>query len=127
MGSIEEFEDFAICHLSSIGLLVNKEVANLDTRFEGVTVERYVIMPNHIHILLSTSATCKTSVSDIIGVFKSLSTRAVNVELGRNGTKLWQPGFHDHIVRNEIDYARICEYIENNPKRWALDKYHVEQ
>ena len=37
---------------------------------------------------------------------------------------VFQRSYHDHVVRNEKDYQEIWEYIENNPRKWALDKYY---
>ena len=38
--------------------------------------------------------------------------------------KLWQKSFYDHIVRDENDYNRVCEYIDSNPLKWELDKFY---
>ncbi len=37
----------------------------------------------------------------------------------------WQPRFHEHVIRNEEDYLKIAEYIQNNPRKWQEDKYYV--
>lgn len=39
----------------------------------------------------------------------------------------WQSRFHDHIIRNDAEYQRISEYIINNPKQWANDKFYSGQ
>lgn len=39
--------------------------------------------------------------------------------------QLWQRGYYDHVVRDEKDYLRICEYIDTNPAKWAQDEYYV--
>ena len=44
-----------------------------------------------------------------------------------NETKIWQRGFHDHIVRNEFDYEKIAKYIEENPIKWHLDCFYVNE
>jgi len=38
----------------------------------------------------------------------------------------WQSRFHDHIIRNDAEYQRINDYIENNPKNWDNDKFHTQ-
>ena len=44
---------------------------------------------------------------------------------------LWQNNYHDHIIRNEMEYRRISEYIVNNPLKWDKDTLsngeHCEQ
>jgi REP element-mobilizing transposase RayT len=48
--------------------------------------------------------------------------RAVSLRIGFSP---WQKSFHDHIIRNETDYDRIAEYIENNPATWRNDCFFV--
>ena len=40
--------------------------------------------------------------------------------------ELFQRSYHEHVIRNERDYLEILEYIENNPARWADDRYYLE-
>lgn len=62
----------------------------------------------------------KNTVSSIIGSYKSAVTRHANrLGLG-NG---WQARFHDHIIRNDAEYQRINDYIEQNPINWKQDKF----
>ncbi len=62
------------------------------------------------------------SLGAIIGQFKSKSAKRINEMRKMKGQPVWQRGFHDHIIRNEADLARIREYIRNNPLQWALDE-----
>jgi len=64
---------------------------------------------------------------EIIGAYKSLVVnqclkvyKARNMQLG----KLWQRNYYEHIIRDEVDYQRISEYIQNNPQRWELDSLY---
>ena len=62
------------------------------------------------------------SVSTIIRSYKSAVTKHAN-RLGlENG---WQPRFHDHIIRNDVEYQRIANYINNNPAQWQEDKFYT--
>ena len=57
----------------------------------------------------------KNTVSSLVGSYKSAVTRHAN----RLGLEFaWQPRFHDHIIRNDTEYQRINDYIENNPLNW---------
>ena len=88
---------------------------------ENVFVDKYVIMPNHIHLIIVIKggrAMHAPTVSNIIGQMKSFVTKRV-------GIPIWQKSFYDHIIRDEADYLRIAEYMENNPAKWAEDKYFV--
>ncbi|MCF7803755.1 MAG: transposase [Candidatus Marinimicrobia bacterium] len=62
------------------------------------------------------------SLSIIINHFKgAIRTWCKN---NGHGTFAWQPGFHDHIVRNNTSLERINEYIRTNPEYWEEDRYH---
>ena len=95
----------------------------------GVTVDKYVIMPNHIHVILfvnqvSTSGTSKapSPTNAVVPHFVSTLKRFCHRDAGR---KLFQRSYHDHVIRNEQDYLRIWEYIDNNPANWVSDCFYT--
>ena len=75
----------------------------------------YVIMPNHVHMILRNRE--GESISGNIRSFKTLSTK----EIGRS---VWQRSFYDHAIRDEQDYLSRRKYLEENPVKWSLDKYY---
>ena len=123
--------------LSEYGMIVDTAINEIPVHYKNVSVDRYVIMPNHIHLILVIqnnneiqhyNATqhnvgngrlliAPTCVSNIVKQLK----RYVSKQLGFS---LWQKSFHDHIIRNEKEYCQIVEYIENNPSRWVNDCYY---
>jgi REP element-mobilizing transposase RayT len=66
------------------------------------------------------------SVGAIIQNFKSVSTRKINRMHQRNGRTIWQRNYYEHIIRNESAFQTICQYIQNNPLSWELDKLHPD-
>jgi REP element-mobilizing transposase RayT len=71
----------------------------------------------------------KNTISSIIGSYKSAVTKHAN-RLGLLNNDLefgWQTRFHDHIVRDDAEYQRINDYIENNPKNWDKDKFFLNE
>ena len=85
-----------------------------------IKIDKYVIMPNHIHLIIlmdNTGGHGNPPLQKIIGELKSYSTYNF-------GKEFWQRSFHDHIIRNENDYLKIWEYINNNPIKWNLDCYY---
>lgn len=60
------------------------------------------------------------SLSTIIRSYKSAVTKNAR-EINSNFA--WQPRFHDHIIRNEMEFERISNYIKNNPENWNVDKF----
>ena len=115
--------------LTDVGKIVEKNILS-GKYVERVSVTKYVIMPNHIHLLLvvgaNTSGTSKAPsptnalIPHFISTFKRLCHREI-------GERIFQRSYHDHIIRNEQDYLKIWEYIENNPKQWELDCFYVKE
>ncbi len=113
--------------LSSWGKIVEQQLLELENRFDSIRIDKYVIMPNHVHLILILSdckagASTRPTVSDILRAWKSLSTRNCKLA-GFNGT-LWQTSFYDHIIRDEADYLTRWNYIDTNPAKWAEDDYY---
>ena len=115
--------------LTDIGKIVEKNILSGEY-VERVSVVKYVIMPNHIHLLLvvgaNTSGTSRTPspTNAVIPQFISAFKRFCHRE---SGERIFQRSYHDHIIRNEQDYLKIWEYIENNPKQWELDCFYVKE
>ena len=102
------------------GQAVEWAILEIPRRYPGIIVDKYVVMPNHVHLILAiTERSSQVSISRIVQQFK----RAVSVQIGKS---VWQQGFYDHIIRGEADYQEIWTYIDNNPKKRALDKYYHE-
>ena len=117
-----------ILQLSEHGKVVEKFIHSME-RQRGIHVDNYVIMPNHIHLLLRIDRdnvgtdngpprASAPTISDAVGALK----RLINRTLGEN---IFQRSYHEHVIRNEKDYCEIWSYIENNPARWAEDRYHA--
>jgi Transposase and inactivated derivatives len=90
--------------------------------YESCSVEAYVIMPNHIHLLITKTGPGGRGdppLQEIIGRMKSF----VNRKCGGN---LWQRSFYDHIIRDETDYLNAWNYIDGNPSKWLEDEYYVK-
>ena len=112
--------------LSSIGKISEEQLLLLPNRYTSVTIEKYVIMPNHIHILLLLENTGGASPSptlhDVICAYKSLVTRECR-QRGFQGV-IWQRSYYEHIIRNEEDYKNTWTYIDNNPVHWEENEYY---
>ncbi len=76
----------------------------------------YVIMPNHVHILLDPCV----PLAKISGPLKGVAASDINARLGRTGKPLWQDESFDHWIRNSAEFERIRHYIEWNPVRAGL-------
>jgi len=111
------------------GEIADRFIRQMDAFYEHVSVDRYVIMPDHIHLLLAihktdghpgTGVPTRTSV---IARFVGTLKRFCNKKYGGN---IWQARYYDHVIRNQQDYDEIWEYIENNPLKWLVQKQGQE-
>ncbi len=94
-------------------------------------IDWYVVMPNHVHMILRISAEkdgdgstwedapIYANISQLMRSWKILVTK----ELGKS---IWQRSFYDHVIRGEKDYIEIVEYIQNNPAKWIEDDYYTK-
>ena len=115
--------------LSEYGKTVQMQLQLMSEFYEDITVEKYVIMPNHVHLLIRlldcgsvlsrSSVPTNSKISKFVGTFKRFCNKAC-------GMNLWQQRFHDHIIRGEKDYLKIWEYIDNNPAKWHEDCFYQE-
>jgi len=94
---------------------VSKIVADALLHFnnERYILDEWVIMPNHVHVLVKPIG--NYSITDILHSWKSYTANEINKLLGRKG-QVWMHESYDHIVRNEKAFEAIRKYIRNNPK-----------
>ena len=107
--------------LSRLGKIVHQSIENIPKHYSAITVDRFAIMPDHIHLLLQihTDSYGRSVIAPTISTVVRQMKGAVTKEAGFS---LWQKGFYDHVIRNQKDYDEVWEYIENNPLKYALKK-----
>ena len=113
------------------GRIADRYINQLNDFYDNISVDKYVIMPDHIHFILSvkngqsgtpvpTDITTKIdNKNSAVAKFVSTFKRFCNKEYGEN---IWQQRYYDHIIRNQKDYNEIFEYIENNARKWKMTK-----
>ena len=114
--------------LTPTGEIVNTLIQNIDHVYRDVSVDCYVIMPDHVHMILvlgchdinrdgrrwAGGPTDKqTPLSTVINSLKTLTTKRI-------GRSIWQSRFYDHVLRNDADLRETRQYIENNPLKARL-------
>ena len=108
--------------LTPIGKIIEDCILSLPLHNHGIRLDKYVVMPNHIHLLLrfvpSEGGQSRPPLQKVMQSLKSVTTRKC-WQFGVS--KLWQRSFYDHVIRNETDYLKIWQYIEQNPLRWSED------
>lgn len=107
--------------LSEYGVIIDETINNISKYYPCVNVIKYVIMPNHIHLILQIERKetngrpmVAPTISTVVQQMKGIVTKKI-------GFSIWQKSFHDHIIRNEKEFQKIWEYVENNPLKWDED------
>ena len=114
---------------SPIGAIAKHHLLALESHYANVKLDNWVIMPNHIHLLIRVTeaqnplSTIRYDIPNIIGKYKAAVTRSARNALASD--KLWQSSFYDHIIRNDEDYQNVWLYISGNPSKWVEDCFYI--
>ena len=104
--------------LSGWGSVTENTILEIPQHYSGIKVEHYVVMPNHVHLLLLLENDA-VGIPTVINQLKGAITKRI-------GTPIWQKLYHDRIVRNDTEYTKIWNYIEMNPMKWELDCFYCK-
>ena len=116
--------------LKPCGEIAREQMQMIETRFPTVTVEDFIIMPDHIHMVLMLhkgvgGASPSPTLNDVICAFKSLTARYCKQRYGIE--KIFQRSYAEHIVRDREDYEARRRYILGNPMRWYYKNASKEE
>jgi putative transposase len=99
--------------------IVRSHWFQLPRYYANLTVDEFVIMPDHIHGILILQESPKTkSIPEIIQGFKTFSARAINRLREQKGIPVWQRNYYEIIIRTESGLDPVRQYIINNPQNW---------
>ncbi len=122
--------------LKRCGKIVEENILRMNQIYAEMNVDHFVIMPNHVHLLLDSfgdfqgapgssqgapgSSPPTNHISKYVAAFKKFTEKEASI-------CLWQRGFYDHIIRDEDDYLDHIQYIAENPAMWTMgkDKYYA--
>ena len=123
--------------LNEYGKIAEEELLEISKRFECVKLDKYMVMPNHVHAIIvigcdnheggarpsPTLVGAKIpTLTTVLGLYKSgVSKRIHQID---PALQVWQRSFYDHIIRNERSYLEIWRYIDENPIKWEFDEYY---
>ena len=114
--------------LTQLGETVETVLNEMSNFYDNISIDNFVIMPNHIHLMLiisnSGSPRTTTPTTNTVSAFVSSFKRFSNK---RFGNSIWQRSFYDHIIRDEADYLKITNYINSNAAKWFEDKYYTQK
>ena len=112
--------------LTSLGRIVQQNIEDISKHYPMISVDHYVIMPNHVHLLLQINtdpdgrSLIAPTMSTVVRLMKGTVTKQA-------GFPVWQKGFYDHVIRNDNDFRDIWNYIEGNPSKWSEDKLYISE
>ena len=109
--------------LSKYGEIVDKAINDIPSYYPFVSVDKYVVMPNHVHMLLriNTDESGRPMVAPTISTVVQQTKGVVSKKIGYS---VWQKLYYDHVIRNNNDYEEIWNYIDQNPQNWEKDKFY---
>jgi len=122
--------------LTDYGRIVSQEWEISATIRREITLDAFVIMPNHIHGIIfinesNVGATGRSPVrsgprprclGSFLSGFKSATSKRINDLQRTSGLSVWQRNYYEHVIRDEDSLHRIREYVVNNPARWDFDR-----
>jgi putative transposase len=117
---LEEYLDlgYGACELSIPAVAQRMENILLHDDNRRCRLLAWVIMPNHVHVLVEI---WNTPMSKLVHSWKKLATNFVNARLDRTGS-WWQEDYFDRYMRDEAHFLKTVHYIEWNPVKAGLVK-----
>ena len=115
-------------HLNGWGRIAQEQILQLETHYCNVKVDQYVVMPNHIHMILVLGCGEKAGKNPDLQQIMAQLKSGISREIRNTGSDLtvWQRSFHDHVIRTQKDYEKIWMYIQTNPMRWDKDCFFID-
>lgn len=127
-------------HLNHLGEIVQRCWTEIPAHFPQVTLDAFVVMPNHVHGILAIQTRARRAVplreihrpelfrnpvlgslATIVRSYKSAAAKQVRTMLKQPDYTVWQRSFYESVLRSGKDYANAARYILENPKMWHLD------
>ena len=118
--------------LTSYGQYVQETLDYIAQHNAQIILHNWVIMPNHLHILVSVSKErdcvggasgmprpTEAVIPKLVSSLKRFTNRRAEIQL-------WQNGYYDHIIRDDADFTHKWKYIDSNPYNWLEDDYYIE-
>lgn len=110
--------------LNWMGRCAEEKLHKIAVLNSGIYIDKYVIMPNHIHIIFDVrNCESRKNLGVVIGQYKMAVTKEIRKMIP--DFQVWQRSFYDHVIRNQRSYEKIWTYIEHNPFHWKEDCFYI--
>ena len=101
-----------------LGEIVGRSWHELAARYPAVHTDCWVLMPNHLHLLIGLLPTSLPKpLGQLVGAFKATCTR--QAQAWRGAGSVWQRSYHEHVIRTAQELEIYRDYVRNNPRRWV--------
>jgi REP element-mobilizing transposase RayT len=119
--------------LNDFGRIAAETWLWLEAQYPYVELGAWIVMPNHSHVILiihddrrggsraAPTIIKRKPLGGLIGAFKTVSTKRINLLRGTPGIAIWQRNYFEHIIRNQQDLELTWLYVESNPAQWDAD------
>ena len=116
LGSI----DNGVVCLSDLGQIVTESWMWLAEQYSYVTLGAWVVMSDHLHAIIQIGEYTgnRKPLGQLIGAFKTVSTKQINTKLCTPGGPFGQRNFYEQVIRDEAVHHAISLYIAENPRQW---------
>ena len=108
--------------LTDIGKIAETEIHAMQTIRKNIILPKCIIMPNHVHMIVVIKEGGRLATAPTLSEIVRLWKREISKQ---TGLSIWQKSYHDHIIRDEVEYNRIAQYIDENPALWQDDCYYT--
>ena len=107
---------------NELGKIAEQGLQNISDHFSGVRMDKYIVMPNHVHGIIAVERQ-GVNLAAVIGQYKSFVSREIHRIYPQ--LRVWQTSFHDHVIRNQKEYQQIWRYIDANVSNWGNDCFYI--
>ncbi len=124
--------------LNSYGAISGELYLEIPGHFPNTELDEFIIMPNHIHAVLSIidlgiflestmqpKIEISTLLGTIMGSYKSAVSKRINSVRNTREASVWHRSYYDRIISHANELAGIREYIISNPANWQQDDYYA--
>jgi REP element-mobilizing transposase RayT len=107
----------------------------LADQYESVHLDEFVVMPNHLHGIIVIEDKCRGGsraaptqtpkrkpLGQLVGAFKTVSTKRINEIRGTLGVPVWQRNYYERVIRDDEELNRVRQYVVDNPAHWEEDR-----
>ena len=110
--------------LNEWGKIAERDLKEIPLHFPNIRMDAYIIMPNHIHAIVIMEQDDSTSLNQMVGLYKSGVSRKIHKM--KPEAIIWQRSYYDHVIRNQVEYEKIWEYVTYNRQKWETDCYYSQ-